>query len=110
MTTTSWEKKFHELYLQSKCEFDPRVIEWISSKEDYICASPQSHPLLKHDFPGIRRYKSGKLRILYTLSTESQQYWKEIPQNPQILFLYVDLRSDETYIEALKALRKHDIL
>ena len=106
----SWQKNFHDLYLETRSQFDPHVIEWISKKEDYITASPQSHSFLKHDFQGIRRYKSGKLRILYVLSTESKQIWKEEPKTPGILFLYVDLRSDETYSEAVKAFKKHKIL
>ena len=108
--TQTWQKRFHPLYLQVKSEFDPHVIEWITKKEDYICASPQSNPLLKHDFPGIRRYKTGKLRILYALSTEAAQYWEKKPETPELMLLYVDLRSDDTYKDALKALRKHSIL
>ena len=108
--TQIWQKKFNLLYLQVKFEFDPHVIEWITKKEDYICASPLSHPFLKHDFPGIRRYKTGKLRILCALSTESARYWEKESEVPELMLLYVDLRSDDTYKEALKALRKHSIL
>lgn len=108
--TSIWQKKYHPLYDQVKSQFDRNVIEYITKKEDYICAAPLSNSLLKYDFPGIRRYKSGKFRILYILSTESEKYWSQKPPQAEILFLYVDLRSDDTYKEALKALRKHDIL
>lgn len=110
--TLSWQTKYHPLYSQLKSQFDPHVIELITNKENLICRSPQSHSLLKYDFSGakIRRYKSGKLRILYALSTEANSLWDDQPQIPEIIFLYVDLRKDETYSDALKALRRHDIL
>ena len=108
--TTGWKKKYHELYLQIKSELDSHVIEWVTNKEEIILASPLNYPSLKHKFSRVRRYKSGKLRILYVLSTEFPECWEENPQEPEILFLYVDLRKDETYSEALKMLRKHRIL
>lgn len=108
--TQSWQKKYHSLYEEAKAEHDHHVIEWISKKEEYIALAPLSHPLLKHDFPDIRRYKSGKIRILYALSTEKPELWETPPASPEILFLFVDLRSDETYSQALKLLRKHQIL
>lgn len=107
---TYWEKRYHSLYLELRTQHDPRVVQWISEKEEIVASSPFSHPLLKHDLQGIRRFKSGKLRIFYAISTEKADFWQAPPQNQEILFLYVDLRKDETYTEALKFLRKHRIL
>lgn len=109
--TQSFQKKYHKLYQDAKAEHDPHVIEWISKKEDIVASAPFSFSMLKHDFPNIRRFKGGgKIRIFYALSTEKPELWETPPQSPEILFLYVDLRSDETYTEALKLLRKHQIL
>ena len=107
---TSWQKNYHSLYLKLKSNFDSHVIQWISEKEEIIASTPLSFPSLKHELTGIRRFKSGKLRILYVLSTERKDYWKVLPQNPEILYLYLDLRKEETYTEALKLLRRHKIL
>jgi hypothetical protein len=107
-----WQKRYHQLYSQSKSQFDSHVIELITAKENFICDSPYTNPLLKYDFSGasIRRYKSGKIRILYALSVEAVNLWDGKPEAPEVIFLYVDLRRDETYSEALKALRRHDVL
>ncbi|MCK4947820.1 MAG: hypothetical protein KAQ99_01145 [Candidatus Aureabacteria bacterium] len=110
MMIQTWQKKYHPLYNTLKYSFDKYVIEFIAKKEGYIASAPLSHSLLKHDFPGIRRYKSGKFRILFALSIEASRYWPSLPENPEILFLYVDLRKDDTYKEALKLLRKHALL
>ena len=107
---TTWQKRYHDLYAQLKEEHDPYVIQLISKKEEIILAAPYSYALLKHDFPDIRRFKSGKVRILYALSTEAERFWPEKPATPEIIFLYVDLRNDETYTTALKLLRKHNLV
>lgn len=107
---SSWRKSYHELYLQLKSKYDPRVIQWITTKEEIIASAPLSFGFLKHELTGIRRYKSGKLRIFYALSTEKVDLWSTAPKEPEILFLYVDLRKEETYKEALKLLRKHQIV
>ena len=75
-----------------------------------IAAAPLANPFLKYELSGIRKYKGGKLRILYALSTERQELWGGPLQEEEILFLYVDLRSDDTYKEALKHLRKHNLV
>ena len=106
---TSWQKKYHELYLSCKTTFDPHVVRWITEKEAIIAAVPLANPFLKYELSGIRKYKGGKLRILYALSTEKQELWDCLPESCEILFLYVDLRSDDTYKDALKLLRKHTI-
>ena len=108
--TTSWLKKYHELYLACKSAFDPHVARWISEKEEIIAAAPLANPFLKHELSGIRKYKGGKLRILYTLSTERQDLWGGPLVEDEILYLYVDLRSDDTYKDALKLLRKHNLV
>ncbi len=105
-----WKKRYHSLYLNAKSEFDPHIIEWIAGKEDIVCASPYSYPLLKHDFKAIRRFKSGKVRIFYVLSKEKGELWDVVPNAPEVLFVYVELRRDETYANVLKALRRNDIL
>ncbi len=106
----NWQKRYHDLYAQLKEEQDPYVIQLIVKKEEIILSAPFSNPLLKHDFPGIRRFKSGKIRILYALSTEAERFWNENPASPEIMFLYIDLRNDETYSDALKLLRKHNLV
>ncbi|RJQ26672.1 MAG: hypothetical protein C4589_09525 [Peptococcaceae bacterium] len=93
-----------------KSNFDPRVIQWITGKEEIIASVPFSFAFLGHELSGIRKFKSGKLRILYVLSEEKPDIWNTPPEKPEIMFLYVDLRKDETYKEALKFLRKHGIV
>lgn len=110
MKMTPWHKRYHPLYEKLKSGYDPRVVEWISEKEERIVAAPFSFPSLRHRLSKVRRFKSGKLRILYVLSTEREQFWESPPHAQEILFLYVDLRSEETYTEALKLLRKHRVL
>lgn len=107
--TISWQKRYQESYLQLKNEFDVHVAQWISEKEEIIASAPLANPLLKYDLPGIRRYKSGKLRILYALSAEKPDAWEQPPTSNEIIFLFVDLRKDETYKEALKLLRSQKI-
>lgn len=108
---TTWQKNYHPLYQEIKSQFDSHLIELISQKEAIIASSPLAHPHLKHKLNRVRRYKSGsKIRIIYVLSTERPELWESIPDNPEILFLYVELRSDETYDNALKYLRKHRLL
>lgn len=58
----------------------------------------------------IRRYKTGKLRILYAISTESPELFVPPISEKEIIFLYVDLRSDNTYKEAYKLLKKEGLL
>lgn len=106
----SWRKSYHKLYTHLKFQFDPRVIQWISEKEEIIISSPFSFGFLGYELAGIRKYKGGKLRILYTLSTEKADIWETVPGEPEAMFIYVDLRSDETYKDALKLLRKHGVL
>ena len=105
-----WRKRYHELYLKLRSEFDSHVIQWIAEKEEIIVSAPLSFGFLKHELSGVRKFKSGKLRILYVLSEEKPDIWDVPPEEPEIMFLYVDLRRDETYIEALKLLRKHGIV
>lgn len=107
----SYLKRYHDIYQQQKEKFDPRVIEWIDTKEEFVITSPYTNPILKHNFSKIRRYKSGKLRILYAISNERPDLF--IPpatNNIEMIFLYVGLRSDETYKEAYKLLRKEGLL
>jgi len=106
----SWQKSYHKLYLESKSNFDSQVIQWITGKEEIIISAPFSFGFLSHELSGIRKFKSGKLRILYILSIEKLDIWDVPPKEPEIMFLYVDLRKDETYKEALKLLRKHGII
>lgn len=106
----AWQKNYHKLYLELKNEYDPHVIQWISGKEDVISSAPFAHGILGHQLSGIRRYKGGKLRILYVLSTEKPSLWDSSPPEQELLFLYVDLRCDDTYKEALSLLRKHQII
>lgn len=106
----SCQKRYSHVYLQLKDEFDPKVREWINNKEDLIASAPLANPLLKHTLHGIRRYKSGKLRILYTLSTEKPDLWSDKPSELEVMFMYVDLRSEETYSEALNFLKKQGLL
>lgn len=103
------QKSYHNLYLQQKQKFDSHVIEWVRSKEDIIVSSPLSNPLMKHDFSGIRRFKSGKLRILYAISTEKPDLWNTPPLLLEVMFLYVDMRHDETYTQAYTLLKKGGI-
>ena len=71
-----------------------------------IISSPFSFPLLKHIPYKVHRFKGGKIRILYALSPEAPIFWDSLPGLPEIIFLFVDLRSDETYNDALKILKK----
>lgn len=71
-----------------------------------IISSPFSFPLLKHISYKVRRFKGGKIRILYALSTEAPTFWDTPPKLPEIMFLFIDLRSEETYNDALKILKK----
>ncbi|MBF0538598.1 MAG: hypothetical protein HQL03_10145 [Nitrospirae bacterium] len=77
------------------------MIEAINNKEELILSHPTAHPLLRHKLKGIRRYKSGRIRIFYALSTEQPYIWEskpeKPPEEPEIMFLYVDLRNDDTY-------------
>jgi hypothetical protein len=104
--TESWGRNYHESYLQQKSQFDPRVFQLISTKEEIIISSPFSSPLLKHIPYKVHRFKGGKIRILYALSTEAPSFWDSPPESPEIMFLFADLRSDETYNDALKILKK----
>jgi mRNA-degrading endonuclease RelE of RelBE toxin-antitoxin system len=106
----SCQKRYFPVYLQLKEEFDPKVREWINNKEDLISSAPLANPSLKHTLHGIRRFKSGKLRILYALSSEKPEIWSDEPTELEIMFLYVDLRSEETYSEALRLLKKEGLL
>lgn len=104
-------KRYHDIYQQQKEKFDARVIEWIDTKEEIIIISPNTNPILKHKFSKIRRYKSGKLRILYAISTERPDLFTPPASNTiEVIFLYVGLRSDETYKEAYILLRKEGLL
>ncbi len=113
---SSCQKKYHSIYLKQKEKFDARVIEWIDTKEEIIITTPNTNPFLKHEFSRIkiRRYKSGKLRILYAISTEcpDPDLFDPPPSNDikEVIFLYVDLRSDNTYKEASKLLKRGKFL
>lgn len=110
------KKNYHKLYLSKRDELDKNVINLVVKKEEIICSAPYNNPLLKYTLSGIRRYKSGKIRILYVLSDDKKWHklWIEacgnVPENLEILFLFVDLRSDDTYKGALKFLRRNNIL
>lgn len=106
----SCKKRYSDVYLKLKNEFDPNVREWITNKEELITSAPLSNPPLKHQLHGIRRYKSGKLRILYALSTEKAELWADAPLELEVMFLYVDLKSEETYTDAFKLLKKRGLL
>jgi len=95
------------IYHELKDEFDPHVRQGIATKENIIVEAPYSSPMLKHELNGIRRFKSGKIRILYALSTEKPIFWESPPTPPEVIFLYVDMRKDETYKEAYKCLNKY---
>ncbi|KWT84132.1 hypothetical protein ASN18_2060 [Candidatus Magnetominusculus xianensis] len=106
------KKNYSEHYKILKSEFPPKLIDLISAKEDIIVSSPivsspTTNPLLKHQSKNIRRFKSGKLRILYALSVESADLWGCEPSDPEIMFLYVGLRNNNTYDDAYKYLSSH---
>lgn len=103
---TSWKKSYSEFYLKLKEPFSPRLTALINTKEDIIVASPLSNPLMKHELYGIRRFKAGKLRILYALSTERVDLWENKISTTEIRFLYVGLRDNDTYNEAFRNIRK----
>ncbi len=105
-----WQISYHETYLKSKNEFDPHLIQWIDSKERIIQTSPISHPFLKKPLFKIRKFRSGKLRILYALSTERPELWKDNPPDKGVILLFCDLRTEETYDEVLKEFKKHGIV
>ena len=81
-------RNYHEFYNKTKHEHDKKVIEYISQKEEIVCAHPFDYPLLKHDFNKIRRAKCGKkLRIFYAMSTERPDLWDNAPDEIEIIFL-----------------------
>ncbi len=110
----SCQKRYHSIYLQQKEKFDSKVIEWIDTKEEIIITTPNTNPFLKHEFSKIkiRRYKTGKLRILYAISTESPNLFTPplTDEIKEVIFLYVGLRGDNTYKEASKLLKKGNLL
>lgn len=101
------KKNYSEDYKRLKSEFPIKLIESISSKEEIILSSPTTNPLLKHQSINVRRFKSGKIRILYALSTEYADLWQSEPPTPEIMFLYVGLRNNKTYDDAFKYLFSH---
>ncbi|MEO5360826.1 MAG: hypothetical protein H7843_10335 [Nitrospirota bacterium] len=101
------KKNYSEHYKILKSEFPPKLIDLISAKEEIIVSSPTTNPLLKQQSKNIRRFKSGKLRILYALSVESADLWGCEPSDPEIMFLYVGLRNNNTYDDAYKYLSSH---
>lgn len=105
-----WLQRYSKTYLQARECFDRYVQRLISQKEVQILENPYAHPLLKSPFLGVRRYKGGKLRIYYTLSTENPSAWHvlygQTPQTNELIFLYVDMRSDDTYTELYKELKR----
>jgi len=104
--TTTWQKRYHDSYLESKNEIDPRLIDRIEQKEQIIQNVPLKFPYLKGTSIRIRKFKSGKIRILYALSTEAPELWEETPKQPEIMFIFVGLRSDKMYEDAFKLLNK----
>jgi|GEM_PF-2783458 len=104
--TTTWQKRYHDSYLELKNEFDPRLIDRIEQKEQIIQNAPfKFRPLKGMPIP-IRKYKAGKIRILYALSTEAPELWEESPKQPEIMFIFVGLRTDKMYKDAIKLLNK----
>ena len=106
---TTWRKRFHDLYLKLKNEFDRRFIDSIEQKERIIQNVPLKFPYLKGTSIPIRKFKSGKIRILYALSTEAPELWEESPKQPEIMFIFVGLRTDKMYKDAFKLLKRSGI-
>ena len=109
----TWKISYHEEYLKDKQEFDSHVIQLIEQKEIFIQTFPLSNPPLKYKPYSerfIRKYKSGKIRIFYILSTERPDLWKVIPQENEIRFLLIKIRGDDTYEDAKKMLKREEII
>lgn len=107
-------KRYLQVYLSAREELDRKTQELIIQKEILIEQSPTSHEFLKKPLEKIRKFKAGKIRIYYALSTERPDLWERIygspPQEPEILFLYVALRDDKTYSELYKVLIRQGLL
>ena len=102
--------KYHELYRKCFDDFDSHVRNKIFEKEQIILAEPFQPPFLKHDLQGIRRFKSGKIRISYALSKEKPELWgNEPPEELEIYFLFVGIREDKSYKIAYNLLKKEGI-
>ena len=105
-------KRYSPLYLQLKNSFDSHLQTYISQKEELILASPFSCDFLTKPFSPykIRRFKSGKVRILYVIYKESPGFWQDLNMQAQcdneILFLFVGLRNSKTYELAYKLLKR----
>lgn len=103
---TYWKKRYSESYQKLKAAFPSRFVELINAKEEIIVSSPTTNPFLKHKFINIRRYKAGKIRIIYCLSTERIDMWENEPAEPEVMFIYVRLKSNNTYDDAYKYLNQ----
>lgn len=109
MTQKNWKKIYHPFYQELRDSNDPYIIEWIILKENIIAENPKVYGMLGHKLQGIRKYKTGKLRILFVLLNE-HPISKEFLRNGEILFLYAGLRKKDTYIEAERYLEKRRII
>lgn len=111
---SQWLPRYSKTYLQARECLDKYVQRLISQKEELILKNPHAYPLLKSPFLGVRRYKGGKLMIYYTLSTENPTAWQvlygQAPQTDEVLFLYVDMRSDDTYTELYRELKRDGLI
>ena len=105
----SWRRIYHPAYLKLRSDYDSRTRAWIEVKEDLVCANPLAWPPLKGT-GFIRRYKGGKLRILYALSTERPDLWEDPPEGSELAFLHFDMRDERTYKEALTFLRRNRLI
>ncbi len=110
MTQAKWKKTYHDSYRECLKKHDFRVSQYITSKEDIVASHPVAYSYLGNKLRNIRKFKSGKLRILYALSTELPSLWEHSPQENEILFLYIGFRDERTYMIAEKLLKKHNVI
>jgi len=105
--TKPYLKNYTPNYQKRKNKLDEYIAQGLSAIEDKILLSPLDYGFLQY-YKMVRKYKSGKRRIFYTISDENLDYWIEyvdggIPKEPEIMFLDFDFRSEKTY----KDLSKH---
>lgn len=103
--------RYHSLYQECLKDLDPYLKDRITEKEFIIKTDPVRWPPLKGIGSIIRRFRSGKIRILYAISSETPDLWgEETPAVREIYFLYVGLRGDKFYDVATKILQKENII
>lgn len=106
----AFQKSYHPLYVQLLNDLDYAVIGNVQKKEDQIAGSPLSYPHLKHNLNLFRYYNNNRIRIIFTLYDECPHLWTNPPLVDEVLFLFVDLRSKDTYKEAYQVLRSNNII